>query len=139
MKSDIRTIKNRINAHRHRPYKTTYEGWRLDVAERGKRIYVVRLVRDVEGSRAKINAEIAEVQGIPEESLEDIISHKDLILKHRGILVIRDAFLRYLYKTQLYPQSVIGLRNHEKMTRTIRYIKGYELKSLNEYLTELGA
>ncbi len=50
-------------------------------------------MRDVEGSRAKINAEIAEVQGLPEENLEDIVSHKDLILKHAGSLSTRDAFL----------------------------------------------
>ncbi|MCX6656044.1 MAG: hypothetical protein NTY03_13145 [Candidatus Bathyarchaeota archaeon] len=70
------------------------------MAERGKRIYAVRLMRDVEGSRTKINAEIAEVQGLPEENLEDIVSHKDLILKHAGSLSTRDAFLNYLDKTQ---------------------------------------
>jgi hypothetical protein len=44
-----------------------------------------------------------------------------------------------LEKTQLNPHSVIGLRNHEKMTHTIRYLKRYELDDLNEYLAELSA
>jgi hypothetical protein len=137
MKSDIRTTKNRINANRHRLYYTTYEGWRLDVAERGKRIYAVRLMQDVEGSRAKINAEIAEAQGLPEENLEDIVSHKDLILKHARSRATRDAFLRYLDKTQLNPHSDIGLNNHVKLTQTIQNLKKYELDSLNEYLAKL--
>jgi hypothetical protein len=137
MKSDIRTTKNRINAHRYLPYYTTYEGWRLEVAERGKRIYAVRLMLDLEGSRAKISAEISEVQGLPEENLEDIVSQKDLILKHAGIRMYRHMFLRYLGKTQLNPNSDIGLNNHEKLTRTIQSSKKYKLKSLNEYLAKL--
>ena len=139
MKSDIRTIKHAIRLCQQYPYQTTYKGWRLDVAERGKRIYAVRLMRDVEGSKAKISALIAEVQGIPEENLEDIISHKNLILEHAGPIVIRDSFLRYLDKTRLNPSSDIGANNHEKLTGTIRSLKKLQLDSLNEILAELGA
>lgn len=136
-KSDIRTTKNGIRANRIMHYYTTYEGWRLEVAERGKRIYALRMILDLEGSRAEINAEMSEVQDLPEENLEDIVSQRDLILKHVGALMYRDKFLIYLGKAQLSPNNDIGLNNHAKLTQIIQEIKKEKLDSLNEYLANL--
>ena len=47
---DIRTIKNKIRNIGQTSSWTTYTGWRLDIAERGDRLYVVRMVMDREGS-----------------------------------------------------------------------------------------
>jgi hypothetical protein len=42
-----------------------------------------------------------------------------------------------LEKTQLNPHSLIGLKNHEKLTNTIRYLKTNKLADLNDYLAKL--
>ena len=139
LKSDIRTTKSRIHANRLRPYYTSYEGWRLDVAERGKRIYAVRMMRDLEGSRARIKADISEVQGLPEENLDDIVSNQNLILKHAGAKFEMDLFQRYLSKTLLDPNSDIGRNNHEKLTHMIREIKKDRIDDLEKYLEKLGS
>ena len=138
LKSDIRTTKNRINANRLLPYYTSYRGWRLDVAERGKRIYAVRLMRDLEGSRARIKADISEVQGLPEENLEDIVGQKELILKHVGTGLHRDEFLRCLNETLLDPDSDVGRISHEKLTQVIQSIKKYKIDYIQKYQGGLG-
>ena len=135
IKSDIRTTKNGITANRLWHYYTFYEGWRLDVAERGKRIYAVRAIRDLEGSRAKIKADISEVQGWPEENLEDIASHTVSILRYAN-LAEHESFQRYLKKAQ-NPESKIRSDNHEKLTKIIQSIKKYRLDNLNKYLSNL--
>jgi len=56
---DIRTVYNVIRNLIRRPWERTKKGWRLDVAERGDRIYCVRMVRDLEGSENLIKDEIS--------------------------------------------------------------------------------
>ncbi len=46
-----------------RPLDTTYKSWRLDVAERGDRIFCVRMERDLEHSGNLVKAEVSEVDG----------------------------------------------------------------------------
>jgi len=55
---DRRTIKNVIR----RLDIMTHGSWRLDIAERGNRLYVVRMVRDVEISRNIIKTEASKVK-----------------------------------------------------------------------------
>ncbi len=55
---DLRTVKNVIR----RLDSMTHEGWRLDIAERGNRLYVLRMIR-VENSRNLFKAEVSEVEG----------------------------------------------------------------------------
>jgi len=55
---DLRTVKNVI----WKLDSTIPKGWRLDMAERGKRLYCVRMVRDIEGSDNVIKAEISDVK-----------------------------------------------------------------------------
>ena len=52
---DIRTVKNVIR----RLDSMTHKSWRLDIAERGDRLYVVRMVRDIERSRNRIRVHIS--------------------------------------------------------------------------------
>ena len=137
--SDIRTVKNVIRRLSRRPWETTYKGWRLDVAERGKRLYVVRMVRNIEGSENLIKAEISEVERIPVDSLENIFNNQDLILKNINTIVSRDAFLSYLERAKHHDKSKIRLRNLEKLKGVIQDIKEDRLKELNEYLNGLGA
>ncbi len=135
--SDIRTVKNVIRRLSLRPWETTYKGWRLDVAERGKRLYVVRMVKDVEGSEKLLKAEISEVESIPVDSLENICKNRDLILKHIDTIATRDAFLSYLERTRYHDKSKIRLRNLEKLKEIVKGIKEYRLKQLKEYLKDL--
>lgn len=132
---DIRTVKNAIRRLSWRPWETTYKGWRLDVAERGARLYVVRMVRDVEGSENLIKAEISEVESIPTDGLKDILNDRDLILKYCGD---RDDFLEYLEKARHHHNDKIRLRNLEKLKESVKYSKEYRLKQLNEYLENLS-
>ncbi len=56
---DLRTVKNVI---RRLHEQGTLEGWVLELAERGERLYVVRMVRDIKDSENLIKAEIFEVE-----------------------------------------------------------------------------
>ncbi len=56
---DLRTVKKVIRKLDNMNHK----GWVLDIAERGDRIYVVRMVRDVESSRNLIKSEVSKVKG----------------------------------------------------------------------------
>ena len=135
--SDIRTVKNVIRRLSRRPWETTYKGWRLDIAERGKRLYVVRMVRDIEGSENLIKAEISEVERIPVDSLENIFKNRDLILRHVETIASRDAFLSYLERVRHHEKSKIRLRNLEKLKECVNGIKEKKLESLNDYLDDL--
>ena len=135
---DIRTVKNKIRILDGRPWETTYEGWRLDVAERGPRLYVVRMVRDIEGSENLIEAEISEVEGIPDERLEEILSQRSLILKHVRVIATRDAFLRYLENARHHQDGKVRLRNLARLKEIVKEIKGSQLKQLDEYLENLS-
>ena len=135
---DIRTVKNKIRILDGRPWETTYKGWRLDIAERGNRLYVVRIVRNIEGSENLIKAEIAEVESIPDDRLEGILNSRDLILKHIDTIAERDAFLRYLEKARHHHDGKIRLRNLAKLKETVKEIKGSQLKQLNKYLENLS-
>ncbi len=137
MGSDIRTVKNVIRRLSRRPWETTYKGWRLDIAERRKRLYVVRMVKDVEGSEKLLKAEISEVESIPDDRLDDIIINRDLILKNIDTIVTRDAFLSYLERAKYHYKSKIRLRNLEKLKEIVKGIKEYRLKQLKEYLKDL--
>ena len=55
---DIRTVYNVIRSLIRRPWEMTKKGWRLDVAER-RRIYCVRMVRDIGGSDNLMKDEIS--------------------------------------------------------------------------------
>jgi len=138
LKVDIRTVKNTIRMLDRRPSKTTYEGWRLDIAERGDRLYVVRIVRDIEDSKSRIRAEISEVESIPEDGLEKIFNQQSLIIKHSGCIATRDAFLRYLQNARHHHDTNIRLRNLTKLTEIIREIKRDQLEQLNKYLRDLS-
>ena len=56
---DLRTVKNVIR----RLDNLTHEDWVLELAERGKRLYCLRMFRDIEGSENLIKVEIFEVDG----------------------------------------------------------------------------
>jgi len=56
---DLRTVKNVIR----RFHSMTHNGWVLELAERGDRLYCLRMVRDIEGSENVIKTEISEVKG----------------------------------------------------------------------------
>ena len=135
---DIRTVKNVIRRLSRRLWATTYKGWRLDVAERGDRLYVVCMIRDIEGSRNLIKAEISEVEGIPDDNLEDILNNRDLILKHVGSIASRDAFLSYLERARHHYNNKIRFRNLEKLKEDVKGIKEYQLNQLNEYMENLS-
>ena len=135
---DIRTVKNVIRRLGWRPWETTYEGWRLDIAERGDRLYVVRMVRDIEGSENQIKAEISEVESIPEEGLEKIFNQQSLIMKHSGNTATRDAFLRYLENARYHHNKKIRIRNLAMLSDTVKMIKVYKLKKINDYLRDLS-
>ena len=61
--SHIRTVYKMIRRLSERPLDTTYKSWRLDVAERGDRIFCVRMERDLEHSGNLVKAEVSEVDG----------------------------------------------------------------------------
>jgi len=135
---DIRTVKNKIRSLGGRPLWTTYKGWRLDIAERGDRLYVVRMVRDIEGSRNLIRVEISEVKGIRDDRLEEILNQRNLILKHVNTIRTRDTFLKCLQKASHHHDSKIRLNYLEKLKETVKEIKEYKLKQLNEILKSLS-
>ena len=135
---DIRTVKNKIRTLNESPWETTYEGWKLDIAERGDRLYVVRMVMDMEGSRNLIRAEISEVDGIPVERLEEILNQQNLIVKHVYNKGIRDTFLRYLQQTSHHHDSKMRLNYIEKLKETVKEIKEEKLKELKGFLKSLS-
>lgn len=51
---DLRTVKNVIR----RLDGMTHKSWVLDIAERGDRLYVVRMVRDIESSRSLVKSDV---------------------------------------------------------------------------------
>jgi len=118
--------------------ETTYKGWKLDIAERGDRLYVVRMVMDREGSVNLIRAEISEVNGIPVERLEEILNQRNLILKHVYNDWIRDTFLRHLQKASHHHDSDMRLNYLEKLKETVTEIKEDKLKVLKEFLKSLS-
>lgn len=135
---DIRTVKNKIRILDGRPWETTYKGWRLDIAERGTRLYVVRMVRDIEGSMNLIRVEASEVEDIPDERLEEIFIQRNLILKHIDTIATRDAFLRYLEKARHHHDGKVRHRNLAKLKEIVKEIKEAQLKQLDEYLENLS-
>lgn len=135
---DIRTVKNKIRILDGRSWETTYKGWRMDIAERGDRLYVVRMVRDIEGSRNLINAEISEVEDIPDDRLEEIFSQRILILKYIDIIATRDAFLRYLENARHHQNVNIRFVNIEKLKEIVKKIKEAHLKQLKDYIENLS-
>lgn len=64
--ADLRTVKKVIR----RLDNMSHKGWVLDIAERGDRLYVVRMVRDVEISRKLIKSEV-EGNSIPPITLNN--------------------------------------------------------------------
>ena len=136
--ADLRTVKNNIRDLNETPWETTYEGWKLDIAERGDRLYVVRMVMDMEGSTNLIRAEISEVNGIPVERLEEILNQQNLILKHVYSTRIRDTFLRYLQKASHHHDSKMRLNYLEKLKEAVKEIKEIKLNELNEVLKSLS-
>jgi len=135
---DIRTVKNKIRILNETSWETTYKGWKLELAERGDRLYVVRMVMDMEGSTNLIRAEISEVDGIPVERLEEILNQRNLILKHVYNNMIRDTFLRYLQKASHHHDSKMRLNYLEKLKETVTEIKEDKLEQLKEYLKSLS-
>ena len=95
-------------------------------------------MKDLEGSRARIKANIKEVQGLPKENLQDIVGQKELILKHVGTGLHRDEFLRCLNETLLDPDSDVGRISHEKLTQVIQSIKKYKIDYIQKYQGGLG-
>ena len=134
---DLRTVKNKIRNLNESLLETTYKGWKLDIAERGDRLYVVRMVMDREGSTNLIRAEISEVDGIPDERLEEILNQRNLILKHAKYW-IRDTFLKYLQKASHHHDSKMRLNYLEKLKETVTEIKEDKLKELKEFLKSLS-
>ncbi len=135
---DIRTVKNKIRILNESPWETTYDGWKLEIAERGDRLYVVRMVMDIEGSTNLIMAEISEVAGITFERLEEILNQQNLILKHVYNDGIRDTFLRYLQRARHHLDSKMRLNYLEKLKETVKEIKEVKLKELKELLKRLS-
>lgn len=56
---DIRTVKKVIR----RLDKMTHNGWKLVIAERGDRLFCVRMKRDIENSGNLVEAEVSELDG----------------------------------------------------------------------------
>ena len=56
---DLRTVKNVIRRFHGMPH----DGWVLELAERGARLYCLRMFRDIEGSENLIKVERFEVDG----------------------------------------------------------------------------
>ena len=56
---DIRTVKNVIR----RLDRMTHKGWKLVIAERGDRLFCVRMERDLENSGNLVKAELSRMEG----------------------------------------------------------------------------
>jgi len=135
--SDIRTVKNDIRILRNRPYETTYEGYSLEIAER-RRLYALRIIKDVEHSIKLIQKEIVEVEKIGED-LESIVRDRNLLLKHSSCIAVRDTFIRYLEKARYHHNDKIRQRNLKKLKLEVQSIKNREKKRLESLIATLGA
>lgn len=137
LKSDIRTVKNDILRLRYRHYETTYKGYRLDVAER-RRIYAIRMIKDVAGSIRIIEEEMAEVRSIPEVDISSIYESRSLIEKHCGCLAIRNIFRHYLHQSY-HSDKNVAQRNLEKLRNEVQRIKNDKLERLESIKQDLIA
>ena len=126
-KSDLRTVKNSVSRLTKTSYWTTYEGYRVEIAQREDRIYCVRLVKDIENSVRLIKEEMAEVEGIKEniESVRDV--DLGLLEKHSSCYAVRDAIRYHFQHSDL-----------KRLRTDIRDLKESKLEQLREYLQELG-
>jgi hypothetical protein len=163
-KVDIRTIKNIIKRLNYSlsetytsiealndPYESwiyanslssaAYRGFRIEVVER-RRIYAVRMVKDIPWSTAKVNEKISGIQKnisvlqtMKTEKFEEIASQKDLYWAEGQHLsqYYSDRFSKYLDRAT----ADGNLEAIEKLQEGVKYIKKYRIESLNKDLTEL--
>jgi len=126
-KHDIRVIKNNISRLQRTSYWTAYDGFRLDVAERGKRIYAIRMVRDIENSVKQVDAEIEKIKGSDYKSIEEIETDLDYLLdKLPSCLADHDTLLRHFNKGDL-----------KRSCADIVRMKDFRLKDLENKRTNL--
>lgn len=135
--SDIRTVKNCVRSLRYRHYETTYKGYRLEIAER-RRLYALRIVKDVEHSINLVQEEMLEVEKIGED-LKSIIRDQNLIVKHSSCIADRDTFIKYLDKARYHHNEKIRQRNLEKLKLRVQSIKSEKTKMLESLIETLKA
>ena len=163
-KVDIRTIKNdikRLNYSLSETYtgieasndlyrgwiyadslsSTAHRGFRIEVVER-RRIYAVKMVKDVPWSTAKVDEKISGIQkkisvlqSMQTEKFEEIASQKDLYWAELQQLSPsdRDTFSKYLNQAT----ADGNLEAIEELKKEARYIKKQSIESLNRDLAKL--
>ena len=139
---DIRTVKNNIRYVHATAWNTHHKGWRMDVAERGKRLYVVRMVRDIEGSKKILMQQLKEAKEEAEKilcgSLFEIIDSKEWIIKQfSSTYSERDDFFRLLDQARNNRIEKIRNRNLDKLKVLVEEIQNKEVKKLKTILSNL--
>jgi hypothetical protein len=121
---------------------TAYRGFRIEVVER-RRIYAVRMVKDVPWSTAKVDEKISGIQkrisvlqSMQTEKFEEIASHKDLYwkeLEQYMSISERDRFSKHMNQAT----ADGNLEAIEELKKEAGYIKKQRIESLNEELAKL--
>ena len=123
---DIRTVKNRIERLANTSYWTVDTGYKIEIAQRKKRIYCIRFVKDIENSIKFITGQMAEVKGINENIKNAQEANFELLMKHCGRMAERDSIRYHAQRFDV-----------ERLRKDIHNLKKFKLEKLHGILLEL--
>jgi hypothetical protein len=126
----------------HSLSSTAYRGFRIETVER-RRIYAVRMVKDIPWSTAKVDEKISGIQksisvlqSVETEKFEEIVSQKDFYCKELEKFMsasYRNSFSKHLDQAAAEGDS----KAIEELKEKAEWIKKYRIESLNKELAEL--
>lgn len=124
---DIRSVKNKIARLANTSYWTTKTGYKIEIAQRGERIYCVRFVKDIENAVKFIKGQITEVEGLNENIKDTREADFELLMKYCDTHAERDAIQYHAQRFDV-----------ERLRQDIHNLKESKLEDLRELLKEMG-